>query len=209
MDSANAAPLLCGGLTTYSALRKTRAQPGDWVAISGAGGGLGHLATQIGKGMGFRMLGIDDASKESLVRQCGAEAFVEVGPSIAERVLGSTDGEGVAAVVVCSGNNAAYAQAMTLLRFNGVLVCVGVPGGQVTAIPGAYPAAMVSKQLNIAGSTVGSRREAIETLCMASRGLVKTHVTVIPPANLRKSFEEMKVGKLRGRVVLDMSALAT
>ena len=157
--------------------------------------------------MGFRMLGIDDISKESLVRQCGAEAFVDVGPLIAERVLNSTDGEGFAAVVVCSGNNAAYAQAMTLLRFNGVLVCVGVPGGHVAPISGAYPAAMVSKQLNIAGSTVGNRREAIETLGMASRGLVETYVTIISPESLGKSFEEMKAGKLQGRVVLNISAV--
>ena len=47
LDSAMAAPLLCAGVTVYSALRKSGAKSGDWVAIQGAGGGLGHLACQI------------------------------------------------------------------------------------------------------------------------------------------------------------------
>lgn len=207
LDGANVAPLLCGGLTTYSALCKSRAQPGDWVIVSGAGGGLGHLAVQIGKGMGFRMVGIDDESKAEFVQERGAERFLKLGPGLAERAKEATDGEGAAAVVVCSGNNAAYAQALELLRFNGTLVCVGVPGGALTPIAGAIPGAMVSKQLNIAGSTVGSRRQAIETLAMASRGIVKTHVNVVAPTDLVQAFTEMRSGKLHGRVVLDISLL--
>ena len=77
-----AAPLLCGGVTVYSALKKLieqGARPGDWVVIPGAGGGLGHLALQIGsRGMGFRMLGIDMGEKEKLVKECGAEAFFDL-----------------------------------------------------------------------------------------------------------------------------------
>ena len=58
--SDDAAPLLCGGVTAYAALRKTRAISGDWVVISGSGGGIGHLACQMGsKAMGYRILGID------------------------------------------------------------------------------------------------------------------------------------------------------
>jgi alcohol dehydrogenase, propanol-preferring len=69
-----AAPLLCGGVTVYSALKKSRAQPGEWVVIPGSGGGLGHLALQIGsRGMGYRMIGIDVGEKEKLSKECGAE----------------------------------------------------------------------------------------------------------------------------------------
>jgi len=79
-----AAPLPCGGVTVYSALKKSRAQTGDWVVIPGSGGGLGHLALQIGsRGMGYRMIGIDVGEKEKLSKECGAEVKPS-GPSFAE-----------------------------------------------------------------------------------------------------------------------------
>ncbi|KFZ13659.1 hypothetical protein V502_06498, partial [Pseudogymnoascus sp. VKM F-4520 (FW-2644)] len=79
LKSEDAAPLLCAGLTSYAALRKSGAQSGQFVVISGAGGGLGHLAIQIGaRGMGLRMIGIDHGSKEALVKESGAEAFFDV-----------------------------------------------------------------------------------------------------------------------------------
>ena len=70
--------MLCAGVTVYSALRKSGAQSGNWVAILGAGGGLGHLATQIAsRGMGFRVIGIDAGVKKDLVMECGAEVFID------------------------------------------------------------------------------------------------------------------------------------
>lgn len=93
--------------------------------IAGAGGGLGHLATQIGsRGMAMRILGIDHGSKEKLVMECGAEAFIDVtkhdDKSIKEEVKKITDGLGASAVIVCTASNKAYAQAMGFLRFGGV-----------------------------------------------------------------------------------------
>lgn len=79
LDSASAAPMLCAGITSYSALRKSGSKSGDFVAILGAGGGLGHLACQLGsRGMGMRIIGIDHGSKEQLCRDSGAEAFVDI-----------------------------------------------------------------------------------------------------------------------------------
>lgn len=205
LDSAMAAPLLCGGVTVYAALRKSRAQAGDWVAISGAGGGLGHLALQVGKAMGFRMLGLDISGKEELVSQCGAEKFVDVKGDVLQDVLSVTGGEGVAAVLVCNAANEAYATAMDVLKFNGTLVCVGLPDGTPVPIAKAFPAAMVFRQLNIVGSAVGNRKEAAEVLALASRGLVKTNFTLQKKEDLSKAFEEMKAGRVRGRFVLDMS----
>lgn len=79
LDSAAAAPLLCAGVTVYAALRKSGAQSGQWVVIVGAGGGLGHLGVQVGsRGMAYRVIGIDHGSKEKLVMDCGAEAFLDI-----------------------------------------------------------------------------------------------------------------------------------
>lgn len=145
----------------------------------GAGGGLGHLALQIGaRGMGFRMIGIDAGEKEQLAKDCGAEAFFDVtkygrdadgNKQLAADVKAATGGLGAAAVVVCTASNAAYAQALSFLKFYGTVVCVGVPEGEQVPIGGADPGTMLASQFRIVGSAVGDRREAIETLEMASR----------------------------------------
>jgi propanol-preferring alcohol dehydrogenase len=200
--------MLCAGVTTYAALRKSGAQSGEWVVISGAGGGLGHLATQIAaKGMALRVIGVDHGSKEQFVKDCGAEAFLDItkfdDKSIAEEVTKITGG-GAAAVIVCTAANGAYAQALGFLKFGGTLVCVGMPEGDSKPIASAYPSVMVTRQLKIVGSAVGNQREAIETLQLAARGLVKTHYRLEKMDKLTEVFEEMDAGKMQGRVVLDL-----
>ncbi|EPE32390.1 GroES-like protein [Glarea lozoyensis ATCC 20868] len=190
LTSEDAAPMLCAGVTTYSALRKSDAKSGEWVVIAGAGGGLGHLATQIGsRGMAYRILGIDHGSKEDLVKKCGAEAFLDVtkfdDKSIAEEVKKITGGYGAAAVIVCTASNKAYAQALDFLRFGGTLVCV-------------------ANEHVIKGSAVGNQREALEVLDMAARGIIKTHLRVEKMEKLTEVFQEMSEGKMQGRVVLDL-----
>jgi propanol-preferring alcohol dehydrogenase len=174
-----AAPLLCGGVTVYSALNKSGAKPGDWVVIPGAGGGLGHLALQIGaRGMGLRMIGIDMGEKEKLVKDCGAEVFFNLAnysrdeegtKKLVADVKAATGGPGAAATVVCTASNVAYAQGLSFLRFRGTLVCVGVPEGKAQPIATADPATMLAQELRIVGSAVGNRKDAMETLEMASR----------------------------------------
>jgi propanol-preferring alcohol dehydrogenase len=203
LDSAEAAPVLCAGLTVYSALQKCGAKSGDWIVVSGAGGGLGHLAVQIGaRGMAFRMIGIDHGSKESIVKNCGAEVFIDMNKfddkSIAEEVKRITDGEGAAAVIVCVGSNRAYGQALPMLGFNGTVVCVGIPEGDLQPISNAFPGALLWSK--IVGSSVGSQREAIEVLGFAARGVVKTHYRLEKLEKLGEVFQEMASGKMEGRV---------
>jgi len=127
LSSADAAPMLCAGVTTYAALRKSNAKSGEWVVISGAGGGLGHIAVQLAaRGMALRVIGIDAPSKKSLVMDCGAEHFIDVtahdDTTIAEEVKKATGGLGASAVIVCTASNKAYAQALDFLR---LLVLLG------------------------------------------------------------------------------------
>ncbi|KAK5467802.1 hypothetical protein LTS15_000775 [Exophiala xenobiotica] len=209
-----AAPLLCAGLTVYSALRKAGAEPGDPVLISGSGGGLGHLALQIGSsGMGFRMMGIDMGDKEAISRECGAEVFFDLTKygkgaesSLVDDVKAATGGRGVAAVIVCTGNNAAYAQALPLLRIGGTLVCVGIPEGAEVAFPNATPSQFIYTQAKIVGSSVGNRLEAIQLMELAARGKVKTHFQLKRLEDANEVFELMDKNGLHGRVVLDLQA---
>ena len=201
--------MLCAGVTTYAALRRSNAKSGQWVVISGAGGGLGHIACQLSsRGMGHRVIGIDAPSKKHLALQSAAEQFLDVmahdDESLKAEVLKLTGGLGAHAVIVCTANNKAYAQALNLLRFGGTLVCVGMPEGEPQAIASAYPAYIVFKMLTITAVAVGNRKEAAEVLDFAARGLVKTHYRLEPMENLTQVFEEMNEGKLQGRVVLEL-----
>jgi len=208
LDSAAAAPMLCAGVTVYSALRKSTALAGQWVVISGSGGGLGHLATQIAsRGMAMRVLGVDHGSKESLTMECGAEAFLDItkydDKSIAEKVKEITGG-GAQSVIVCTAANRAYTQGFSFLKFNGTLVCIGVPEGDMVPISNAYPASFIFQSLKVVGSAVGNLREAKEVLNMAARGVVKTHFHTEKLENLTSVFQDMAEQKLTGRVVLDL-----
>ncbi|KAI0474777.1 alcohol dehydrogenase-like protein [Xylaria cf. heliscus] len=206
-----AAPMLCAGVTTYAALRKCGAKQGQWVVISGAGGGLGTVATSIAvRGMGLRVIGIDMPSKREDVLGVGAEHFIDLTAfddgAIGKEVKRLT-GLGAAAVIVCTANNKAYAQALSMLQFGGSLVCVGMPEGEQVPIGNAFPTSIVAGQYKILGSAVGNRREAIETLEMARLGLIKMPVRTVGMGELQSVFEEMGEGKTIGRVVLDMSSV--
>jgi propanol-preferring alcohol dehydrogenase len=201
--------MLCGGVTVYAALRKSEAKSGQWVVIAGAGGGLGHLGIQIGaKGMALRMIGVDHGSKEKLVKDCGAEAFVDItkfdDKAIGEEIKRITGGVGASAVIVCTASNRAYAQAMSFLRTGGTLVCVGMPEGDLVPIAQAFPSIIVTRNQKIVGSVVGNQKEAIEVLDMAARGLVKTHYRLEKMEKLTEVFQEMSELKMQGRVVLDL-----
>ena len=158
--------------------------------------------------MALRIIGIDDGSKEKLVKDCGAEHFIDVtkfdDETIVEEVQKLTGGLGASAVIICTASNKAYAQALDFLRFGGTLVCVGMPEGDSQPIAKAYPAALVFKELNIKGSAVGCQRDALEVLDMAARGLVKTKTRLEKMDQLTKVFQEMSDGKMQGRVVLDL-----
>ncbi|KAL6153338.1 hypothetical protein ACJQWK_11691 [Exserohilum turcicum] len=208
LPSDAAAPLLCAGVTVYSALRKTNAESGKWVVISGAGGGLGHLAVQFSaRGIGHRVIGIDHSSKKDIIMESGAEHFIAVDgdQDVVEAVKSLTNGLGAHAVVVCTASNMAYAQSAQMLRFGGRVVCVGIPEGESVPMKSAVPSLLVASSLQIVGSAVGSRQEAIETMEFAARGIIKTHFRTEKMDKLTEVFQEMEQGTLKGRVVLDLS----
>ena len=172
--------MLCAGVTVYAAIRKSGIKSGQWCVISGAGGGLGHIAVQLAsRGIGLRVIGIDSGDKEQLARDCGAEHFIAIekhskDEDLAEEVVKTAGGLGASAVIVCTASNRAYAQALDFLRFNGTVVVVGVPEHEPQPIGGSFPAKFVFKQATVTGSAVGNRRDAIEVMDFAARGVVKT-----------------------------------
>ncbi|KAF1977986.1 alcohol dehydrogenase 2 [Bimuria novae-zelandiae CBS 107.79] len=208
LDSAAAAPLLCAGVTVYSALRKSNVQSGDFVVLLGAGGGLGHLGVQFAsRGMALRVIGVDHSSKKDIVLESGAEHFIPIDGTddMAVAVKEVTNGLGAHAVVVLTSNNIAYASSVGLLRHGGTVACVGLPEGDPVPI-GASAAELIGRSIKIVGVAVGTRKEAIETLDFAARGVVKTHYRVEKLDKLTEVFQEMGDQRMKGRVVIDLSA---
>ncbi|KAI1328902.1 alcohol dehydrogenase-like protein [Xylariaceae sp. FL0255] len=203
-----AAPMLCGGVTTYAALRRSGAGPGEWVAILGAGGGLGTIATSLAShAMGLRVVGIDTTTKKESVLAGGAEYFIDH-TKFDDTTIGAEvkklTGLGAKAVICCTASNKAYGQCISMLRFGGTLVCVGIPEGEPVPIGNVYARDMVSQMYQIVGSAVGNRREAAETLEIAARGIIKFPVKTVGMSELQSVFEDMEHGNLSGRVVLDL-----
>lgn len=158
------------------------------------------------RGMGMRIIGIDHGSKKDLVLESGAEHFIDhtATSDVAAEVKKLTGGLGAQAVLVLTAANAAYASGMQLLKFGGTLVCVGLPEGELKPIGTAFPQVLVAMEQKIVGSAVGNRKEAIETLDLAARGIIKTHFRTAKMDELTNIFEEMDKGKIQGRVVLDL-----
>ncbi|CAO2648771.1 Nn.00g097200.m01.CDS01 [Neocucurbitaria sp. VM-36] len=208
LDLAGAAPLMCGGVTVYAALKRAALRNGDWVVVTGAGGGIGHLGIQYAKALGTRVLALDASSKKNLCIELGADEFVDFSAYETSENLISTvkelTGGGARLVLMCSSSNKAYAQAIPMLGFRGSLCCLGVPEGENVPIAGAKVTAMIDLELSIFAIKTGNRAEAKEALEIAARGLVKSHFQLRRMEDLTTIFDEMERGQINGRVVIDL-----
>ncbi|EXJ96234.1 hypothetical protein A1O1_01360 [Capronia coronata CBS 617.96] len=201
-----AGPIMCGGVTAYTACKRSNVRPGQWLVIGGAGGGLGHLAVQYAKAMGMRVIAIDggDAKKE-LCKKLGAEEFIDftqIKDTAAEVTRITT--YGAHAVIVTAATRAAYESAPTLLRPGGTVVAVGLPKDS-TVLAGAPPMMLCLKRLSIVGSVVGTLKDVEEALDFTARGLVHPILSKGTLEDVDKYIEQMIAGKLAGRAVLKVS----
>lgn len=130
-----AAPLLCAGLTMAGALShlEKELQPGDWLVISGSGGGLGHIGVQLAARVRkLRVIAVDSGNgKRDLSLASGAEAFIDYRTEdVAARVHQLT-GEGAHATIVVPGTKEAFQTAASVVRNMGHIVTVGLPRNDI------------------------------------------------------------------------------
>ncbi|KAL6306584.1 GroES-like protein [Sparassis latifolia] len=204
ISSAEAASILCAGVTVYRAIKYSKVHIGDWIVLPGAGGGLGHLAVQYAAAMGLRVLAVDTgAEKKKLCMKLGAEKWIDFKESkdLVADIKAATGGLGPHAAVVTASTGAAYSQAIDYLRNGGTLMVVGLPAKAALEADIFYT---VTKSIQIIGSYVGNRQDAREALDLAARGKVKCHFTLKPLDALADTFEGMEKGSIVGRVVLNM-----
>lgn len=194
-----AAPVLCAGVTVYKGLKALDCKPGDWVAISGIGG-LGHMAVQYAKAMGFKVIAVDIAAdKLALARQLGADMVVDAATQDAVAEV-QKHVRGAHGVLVTAVSRAAFAQGIGMLHKRGTMSLVGLPPGDF-ALP-IFDVVLNAK--TVRGSIVGTRADLIESLAFAGDGLVKSHYSTDRLDNINQIFERMKAGTIDGRVVMAM-----
>ena len=203
-DLAKAAPTLCAGVTVYKALKTAQLKAGEWVCISGAGGGLGSLAIQYAIAMGYRVIGIDGgAEKGEYIKSLGAEAYIDFTKEkdIVEAVKKATNG-GPHGVINVSVSEKAINQSVEYVRPLGKVVLVGLPAGSKVVAP-VFDA--VVKSVEIKGSYVGNRKDTQEALDFFARGKVNCQIKIVGLSELPEVFKLMEEGKILGRYVLDTS----
>lgn len=195
---ADAAPILCAGVTTYKGLKETEVRPGQWVVISGIGG-LGHMAVQYAKAMGMRVAAVDiGEDKLDLARSLGAEIALDARMDPAkelQRLIGGAHG-----VLVTAASNEAFLQSIGMLRPRGTCALVGLPPGDF-----ATPIfEVVLKRITIRGSIVGTRMDLQEALELAAIGQVRSTIERQPLTAINDVFDRMRQGTIHGRVVLSL-----
>lgn len=196
-DPVDVAPILCAGVTVYKGLKMTETRPGQWVVISGIGG-LGHIAVQYAKAMGLRVAAVDISDdKLALAKKHGAELVVNALHEDPSAVVQAQTG-GAHGVLVTAVHPAAFGQAMHMSRRGGTIVFNGLPAGD-------FPASIfdiVLRGLTVRGSIVGTRQDLAEALDFYARGEIRATVTTRELGDINAVFDEMKHGKIDGRVVI-------
>jgi propanol-preferring alcohol dehydrogenase len=197
------APLACGGLTAYGAVKKLftyDVAPGRPVAIIGAAGGLGHYAVQLATAFGYRVIGVDVGEERlEFVRSLGAELAVDANEAV-DVVLGELGG--VDASLVFSARLAGFQLGLQLLRKGGLFVGVGLPPSSEGKVEIA-PFEFLIKAPRLVFSGVGTVQDMRELVDLAASGRVRSHVSRTGPlSDLEAIFDELQAGKYLGRAVI-------
>ncbi len=198
ISSADAAPMLCGGVTTYAPLKHYGAGPGKRVGIIGLGG-LGHFGVMWAKALGADQVVVISrtSAKKEDARNMGADEFIATAedPKWARKHASTLD------LIVCtvSSSSMPLRQYLSLLRFDGTFVQVGAPEDGLPTIP---QFSLMSKRVKITGSMIGSPGDIREMFQLAVDKTVKPWVEEIPMKNANKAIVDMEAGKPRYRYVL-------
>src|SRR5215471_8272068 len=181
---ADAAPLLCAGVTTYNALRNSPARPGDLVAVQGIGG-LGHLAVQFANRMGFRVAAIARGEKmQPLARQLGAHHYIDSqagDPGAALQALGE-----------------AMSPLIGGLRARGRVIVVGVSSDPIEVAT----AQLIFGTRAIEGSLTGSPLDSEDTLAFSALEGIRPRVETVPLEAAAEAYSKMMRSEARFRMVL-------
>ena len=197
LAAADAAPLLCAGVTTYNALRNTDARPGDLVAVQGVGG-LGHLGIQYAHAAGFETVALSRSpDKADLARELGADHFIDASeedPAKRLRALGGAD-----VILGTAPSSDAIESILGGIGTDGSVVLVGVPGEPVEA----NVQNLVATRGSVEGWASGHARDSQDTLEFSSLRDITPEIETYPLDDVATAYGRMIENEARFRVVLE------
>jgi D-arabinose 1-dehydrogenase-like Zn-dependent alcohol dehydrogenase len=199
LSSVESAPLMCAGVTTFNALRNSRAKSGDVVAVLGIGG-LGHLGVQFASKMGFKTVAIARGKdKEPLAKKLGAMHYIDSQQKNPAEELNKLGG---AKVVIATVTNAdAMTAVLGGLGPNGTLMVIGAAGPL-----SVDPILLISAQRSLKGWYSGTSIDSQDTLKFSANAGVQSMNEIFPFEKAAEAYERMMSGKARFRVVLKMGS---
>ena len=202
------APLACGGLTAYGAVKKLvdhGIRPGSTVAVIGAAGGLGHYAVQIATSFGYRVIGVDvGADRLDFAKSLGAEATFEPADAV-ERA--KADYGGCHASLVFAAKISGFELGLKMLRKAGLFVAVGLPASSEGNLS-INPFEFFMNDPTLVYSAVGTVQDMRELVDLAVAGKVHSHVSRTGTlSELGDIFDELEASRYLGRAVItDLSS---
>ena len=186
LNPAQASSITCAGVTTYKAIKEAKVEPGQWVAIYGAGG-LGNLAIQYAKKV-FN-------TRVVAVLVVNGKEVEDVAGYIQEKTGGTHS------AVVTAVSKVAFNQAVDRVRAGGTVVAVGLPSEYMEL----SIVKTVLDGIRVVGSLVGTRKDLEEAFDFGAQGLVVPVVETVPVDTAVKVFDQMEKGEIQGRKVLDFT----
>lgn len=196
LNSAEAAPLLCAGVTTYNALRNAGLRAGDLVAIQGIGG-LGHLGVQFARHMGFRTVAIGRGrEKEKLAKDLGAHVYIDTAVDDAAAVLQRMGGARAILATATSGD--AMGPLVSGLAARGKFIVVGVPQEPIQL--NAFP--LVFGGRSVYGSLTGTPIDSEDALAFSVLENIRPMIESVALEHAAEGYARMMEGKARFRMVL-------
>ncbi|KAL8291860.1 hypothetical protein RQP46_002118 [Phenoliferia psychrophenolica] len=203
ISSADAAPLLCAGVTTFSPLKRYGCGPGKKVGVVGIGG-LGHLALQWAAAMGAETYALSHSdSKLADAERLGVkpENFIitKDDKETARKYNRTLD------IIICTSSHLLPIETLyfKMLRPEGTLVLLGLPEEK---LPSFYGQALVGKNLSLAGSLIGGTDEIKEMLALAAAKNIRPWITVRPMSEASQAVKDTENGHARYRYVLENKA---
>lgn len=198
LDPAEAAPLLCAGITTFNALRHAGALPGDLVAVLGIGG-LGHLGIQFASKFGYKVAAIGRGPENgALARKLGASVYIDSKATKAVEELQKLGGAQV--ILATAPSSKAMSELFDGLGPNGKLLVVGAAPEPIEV----SPFQLIQGRKSVLGWSSGIPTDSEDTLRFAELTGVRPMIEKYPLDKVNEAYARMMSGNAQFRVVLTM-----
>ncbi|MGA8144561.1 MAG: alcohol dehydrogenase [Candidatus Acidiferrales bacterium] len=198
LDAAEAAPLMCAGVTTFNALRHSGAMPSDLVAVQGIGG-LGHLGVQFAQKFGYRVAAVGRGPENgTLAKKLGASVYIDSAATNAAEELKKLGG--ARAILATAPSSKAMSALIDGMGANGRMMVVGATMEPIEVTP----VQLIFGMKNLQGWASGIPTDSEDTLRFAELTGVRPMIEKYPLAKAAEAYARMMSGKAEFRVVLTM-----